>query len=204
MHLQPSPKNIAFSSRKIRLSCKRCFKIQWVMAIFAHEREREGDRPGKSCKWSSSGKFRALQCPQNSVNCDTGWSKIYVLNVGVAWWNPQILMTSPQFIALHPQFSILNASFSILLPQISLIQPQFCIFGSSSSILSQKNGIFYSKSPQNSVISNKMSASTACSFFQVCTIGEIFIFLLSFSCGISHVKLLMHFCIRYLIPGYCQ
>ena len=127
-------------------------------------------RPGKSCKLSSSGKFKALQCPQNSVIDDNGWTEIYVLNVGVAWWNPQILMAYPQFIALHPQFSILNASFSILLPQISLIQPQFCIFGSSSSILSQKNGIFYSKSPQNSVISNKMSASaacTACNFFQV-------------------------------------
>ena len=69
-----------------------------------------------------------------------------------------------------PQFSILNALFSILLPQISLIQPQVCTFDSSSSILSQKNRIFDSKSPQTSVISNKMSASatcTACSFFQV-------------------------------------
>ena len=26
-----------------------------------------GNRPGKSCKSSSSGKFRALQCPQNSL-----------------------------------------------------------------------------------------------------------------------------------------
>ena len=80
-------------------------------------------------------------------------------------------MAYPQSLGLHPQFLILNALFSIRLPQISLIQPQFCIFGSSSSILSQKNGIFDSKSPQNSVISNKMSASaacTACSFFQVC------------------------------------
>ena len=128
-------------------------------------------RPGKSCKSSSSGKFIALQCPQNSMIRDNGWTEIYVLNVGVAWWNPQILMAYPQSIALHPQFLILNASFSILLPQISLIQPHFSIFNSSSSILSQKNGIFDSKSPQNSVISDKMSASaacTACSFFQAC------------------------------------
>ena len=39
--------------------------------------------PEKSCKWSSSGKFRALQCPQNSVICDNGWTERYVLNVGV-------------------------------------------------------------------------------------------------------------------------
>ena len=80
-------------------------------------------------------------------------------------------MAYPQSIPLHPQFLILNASFSILLPQISLIQPHFSIFNSAPSILSQKNGIFTSKSPQNTVISDKMSASaacTACSFFQVC------------------------------------
>ena len=71
-------------------------------------------------------------------------------------------------ITMHSQFSILNASFSILLPQISLLQPQFSIFNSSSSILSQNIGIFDSKSPQNSVISDKMSASAACSFFQIC------------------------------------
>ena len=72
-------------------------------------------------------------------------------------------MAYPQSIDLHPQFSLLNASFSILLPQISLIKPQF-------SILSQKNGIFHSNPSQISLISNKMSASaacTTCSFFQV-------------------------------------
>ena len=29
-------------------------------------------RPGKSFESSSSGKFRTLQCPQNSVICDKG------------------------------------------------------------------------------------------------------------------------------------
>ena len=80
-------------------------------------------------------------------------------------------MSNPQSIALQPQFLILNALFCIHLPQLSLIQPPFSIFNSSSSIISRKNGIFDSKSPQNSVISDKMSASaacTACSFFQVC------------------------------------
>ena len=41
-------------------------------------------RPGKSCKLSSSGKFRALQCPQNSVIRDNRSTKISALNVGVA------------------------------------------------------------------------------------------------------------------------
>ena len=96
-----------------------------------------------------------------------GWTEIYVLNVGVAWWNSQILIAYPQSIALCPPFLIPNASFSILLPQISLILPHFSIFNSSSSFLNQKNGIFDSKSPQNRLISGKMFASAACSFFQV-------------------------------------
>ena len=99
------------------------------------------NRPGKSCKLSSSGKFRALQCPQNSVIPHIGWTEMYVLNVVVTWWNPQILMAYPQSKALHPQFLIINASFFILLPQFSLIQPQFSIFNPSSSILSQKNSL---------------------------------------------------------------
>ena len=44
----------------------------------------------------------ALQCTQNSVICDNGWTEIYALNVGVARWNPQILMAYPQSIALNP------------------------------------------------------------------------------------------------------
>ena len=42
-------------------------------------------RPGKSCKLSSSGKFRILQCPQNSVIRDKGQIEICIWNVGVAW-----------------------------------------------------------------------------------------------------------------------
>ena len=49
--------------------------------------------------------------------------------------------------------------FSIFLPQIFFIKPQFSIVNQSSSILTQKYGIFDSKFPQNSVISYKMSAS---------------------------------------------
>ena len=112
-------------------------------------------RPEKSCKSSLCGKFRALQCPQNSVIRGNGWTEIYVVNVTVACWNP-ILMANPPSVALHPQFSFLNASFSILFPQISLIQPQFSIFDSSSSIPGQDKGIYDSKSPQNSTISDKM------------------------------------------------
>ena len=84
--------------------------------------------------------------------------------------NPQILSAYPQSIAFNPQFWLLNPPFSILLPQISFIQPQFSTFNSSFPILSKKYGIVGSKSPQNSVISDKMSASgacTACSFFRV-------------------------------------
>ena len=78
-------------------------------------------RPGKSWKSSSSRKFRALQYSKESVIRNNGWKEIYVLHVGVAWWNPQILMAYSQSIALHPQFSFLDASFFILLPQISMI-----------------------------------------------------------------------------------
>ena len=94
-------------------------------------------RPGKSCKLSSSGKFRILQCPQNSVICDKERRETCVSNVGVALWNPQILMAYPQSIAVKPQFKILNPSFFILLPPISFIKPLFSIINSSSSIRTQ-------------------------------------------------------------------
>ena len=100
------------------------------------------------------------------------WKYVYQ-NVGVAQLNPQILSPYPQSIALHPQFCLLNPPFSILLTQIFFIQPQFSIFNSSFAILSIEYGIFDSKSPQNSVISDKMSASAACSFFQVCLDSDI-------------------------------
>ena len=98
---------------------------------------------------------------------DKGQRETCVLNVGVAWWNPQILIAYPHSIALQPQFWILINPFSILLAQISFIQPQFSIVNSSSSILTQKYWIFVSTCPQNSVISDKMSANAVCSFFQV-------------------------------------
>ena len=83
-------------------------------------------------KLSSSWKFWALQCPQNSVICNKVWPwKLYVLNVCVAWFNPQILIAYHQSIALLPQFWIQNPPFSILLPKISFIQPQFSIFNSN-------------------------------------------------------------------------
>ena len=134
-----------------------------------------GDRPGKSCKLSSSEKFRISQCPQNSVIRDKVQRESSVLNVGVAWWNPHILITYPQSIALQPRFWIINAPFDILLPQISFIHPQFSIVNSDSSVLTQKCRIFDSKCPQNSLILNEMSTSaacTACSFFQVCLRGK--------------------------------
>ena len=67
-------------------------------------------RPGKSCKLSSSGKLRDLQCPQNGVSCD---KEICALIVGVAWWNRQIFIAHTQFTALHPQFWNLNPLFFI-------------------------------------------------------------------------------------------
>ena len=120
-------------------------------------------RPGKSCKSSSRGKLRYLQCPQNSVIRDNGQRETCVSNVGMAWWNPQILIAYHQSKALQPQFWALNPPLSILLPKISIVNSSF-------SILSQKYRILNSKWPQNSVISAKMSASaacTTCSFFQV-------------------------------------
>ena len=145
-----------------RWSCK--------VAIFSFcKNQHIGSRPGNSCKLSSSGKFKNLQCPQNSVIRDKGWPEIYTLNVGVAWWNHNILIANSQSIVFHPQVLPLNPLKSILLPEISFIKTQFSIFQSSTSILRQKCRILDSKCPQNSGISDKMSASaacTACSFFQ--------------------------------------
>ena len=64
------------------------------------------NRPGKSCESSSSRKFRALQCPQNSASRQrmNRHTDIHVANVGVARSNPQILSAYPQSIAIHPQF----------------------------------------------------------------------------------------------------
>ena len=124
-------------------------------------------RPRKSCESSSRWKFRALQFTQNWVIRDKGWTEVCALDVGIIWSNPQILSVFPQSIALHPQFWILNTPFSIFPPQKSFIQPQLSILNSPFSILSKKYGIFGSKSPQNSVISDKMFASAACSFSQV-------------------------------------
>ena len=61
-------------------------------------------RPGNSCKSSSRGIFRILQCPQNRVIRDKGQRETYILNVGVALWNPQFLIAFPQSIAIQPQF----------------------------------------------------------------------------------------------------
>ena len=76
-------------------------------------------RPGKSCESSSSGKFRALQCPQYSVIRDKLRIEIRVSNVGVALSNHQVLSVYPQSTLLHPQFWILNPPFSILNPPTS-------------------------------------------------------------------------------------
>ena len=46
--------------------------------------EEDEDGPGKSCESSSREKFRALQCPQNSVARDKGLIEICVSNVSVA------------------------------------------------------------------------------------------------------------------------
>ena len=74
-----------------------------------------------------------------------------------------------------PPSSIFNSIWFFLHPPSSnlLDPPHFSIFNSSSSILRQKNGIFDSKSPQNNVTSDKVSASAACNFFQVCHMGDM-------------------------------
>ena len=112
------------------------------------------------------------------------------LRQSVAWWNPQILIIHPQF----TQFWIRNPQISSLQPQISFNKPQFLIFKPSSSILSQKWGIFDSKCPQNSGISNKMSAIAACtaySFFRsgcgVCGVCDVW----CAECGVYSVWCLM-------------
>ena len=120
---------------------------------------------------SSSGRFRVLEYPQNCVLRDKGLTKIFILNMCVAWWNPQIFIDYPQSTTLHPHFWILNTTFFIIQTHFTLIQTPFSILKSSAFIFGKKCGILYSKYPQYSVIFNKMSAGSACttcSFFQVC------------------------------------
>ena len=64
------------------------------------------------------------------------------------------------------EFQIINSHF--FLPHISFIQFPFSIFDYSSSMFSQKHEIFDLKCLQNSMIFDKMSASPAFSFFQIC------------------------------------
>ena len=124
---------------------------------FSEHRRRK--QSWKSCESSSSGKIRAIQFPQNR-------------NVCIKCWCGMIKPSNLECLSsIHsPQSSISNSKSSILHPPTSnlFIQPHFSIFKSSFSILSQMYRIFGSKCPQNSVISDKMSVSTACSFFQVC------------------------------------
>ena len=76
-----------------------------ALSIYSTPHNKEGPpqaRPGKSCESSSIGKFRILKCLLNTVICEKGQREICVLNVGVARWNPQILIAYPQSIALNP------------------------------------------------------------------------------------------------------
>ena len=126
-------------------------------------------RPGKSCKLSTSVKFRDLECPQKNsqhrktrnmcIDCWCGLGKSSNLDYPSSMQRPPLSIWNSKSSILHP------------LPQISFLQPQFSILNSSSFILRQKYGIFDWKYPQNSGNSNKMSASaacTACCIFQVC------------------------------------
>ena len=54
-------------------SWKRVTWIWWKFSVI--------ERPGKSCKSSSRGKLRILQCPQNRVIRDKGQRETCVLNV---------------------------------------------------------------------------------------------------------------------------
>ena len=145
-----------FTQKNMRL-CITTPELQEVGILVSRSQDiSRRNRPGKSFKWSSSGKFWILQCPQNSVIRDKG--------------------QYPQSITLQPQFWILNAPFFIHLPQISFIQPQFSIVTFSTSILTRKCRIFDTRCPQNSMSFNKMFASaacTTCSFFQVYGGGDI-------------------------------
>ena len=84
------------------------------------------NRHGKSFNLSSSGKFRAVQCPQNSMIHDKWWPEMCKLNVAVAWLIPQILIFPPQYTALH--FSILNFLFFYLKPPLSNINSMYVFF----------------------------------------------------------------------------
>ena len=78
--------------------------LELLLKLKLHGSNTAQDRPGKSCKSSSRGKLRILQCPQNSRIHDKGQRERCILNVGVAGLNPQILIAYPHSIALQPQF----------------------------------------------------------------------------------------------------
>ena len=84
-------------------------------------------------KLSSSWKFWALQCPQNSVICNKVWPwKLYVWNVCVAWWNPLILIVHPQWIWNSPFFYLI---FYFLPCQVIQILSQWKHWNSPSCCL---------------------------------------------------------------------
>ena len=125
--------------------------VQWRMWYVVR------NRPGKRCKLSPSGKSEQ-QCPQNCVIRDKGSPEIWVLNVGVAWWNSQIWIANPHSSAFRPIFWILNNPFFILLPQRTFLK----INHPYSTLLP----ISLAKDTGYSTLI-KMSASTACNFLKV-------------------------------------
>ena len=100
-------------------------------------------RPGKSCKSSSSGKLRILQCPQNSLICVKRTKR----NMCIECWCDMMESSNLDCLSLIQRLStsicILNPQISILLPQISFSKPQFSIVNSSSSILTWMYRIFH-------------------------------------------------------------
>ena len=69
----------------------------------------------------------------NNGICDKVWPEMCVLDIGIAWWNPQILIAYPQSTALQSKFWALNPPISTFLPQIFFTKPQFSIVNSSFS-----------------------------------------------------------------------
>ena len=84
---------------------------------------------------------------------------------------PKMWMWLVKFSALDYISSINNSQAlflnfqSSILHKTTLIHPQFAILHTSSSICAKRSQIFYSKYPQNSGICDKMSTSTANSFW---------------------------------------
>ena len=121
-----------------------------------------GSDLGKVCKMPSSGKFRDLEWPQNSVIRDKVWQDIMCIKCWCVWHDGILLFW---LFILNLQLSILNFKFSILHSPPSYIKYPLSNLNSPSSTLLPPSSV---KSVEYLTQNALKIAGYPCSFFQVC------------------------------------